>query len=103
MAVPSLVMNDLKSGMRKGGIGFAGVHVSNVEIRRMPPAVWERNEPEMPAATITKWNLSRSMDALEHDLESPLSKSESDSMSWQHVTAEPPGFVVINRYRKGPD
>jgi hypothetical protein len=103
MAVPSLVVNDLKSGMRKGGVGFYGVHISNVEIRRMPPAVWERHEPAMPAATITKWSLSPSLDALERDLERPLSKSEADSMKWQEVTAEPPGFVVINRYRKGPD
>jgi hypothetical protein len=102
MAVPSLVVNDLKSGMRKGGVGFYGVHISNVEIRRMPPAVWERHEPAMPAATITKWSLSPSLDALERDLERPLSKSEADSMKWQEVTAEPPGFVVINRYRKGP-
>ena len=103
MAVPSLVVNDLKSGMRKGGVGFYGVHISNVEIRRMPPAAWERHEPAMPAATITKWSLSPNMDALERDLERPLSKSEADSMKWQEVTAEPPGFVVINRYRKGPD
>ena len=43
------------------------------------------------------------MDALEHDLERPLSKSAADSMSWQELTAEPPGFVVIDRYRKGPN
>ncbi len=103
MAVPSLVMNDLKTGIRQGGVGFYGVHVSNVEIRRMPPAVWVRNEPAMPPTTIVKWRLSPSMDALERDLERPLSKSEADSMKWQEVTAEPPGFVVINRYRKGPD
>src|SRR6185369_5365920 len=38
MAVPLLVMNDLKSGIRKGGVGFTGVRISNIEIRRMPPA-----------------------------------------------------------------
>jgi hypothetical protein len=103
MAVPSLLTSDLKSGLRKGAVGFTGVHVSNVEIRRMSPAPWERHEPEMPATTITKWSLSPSMDALEHDLERPLSNSEADSMMWQEVTAEPPGFVVINRYRKGPE
>ncbi len=95
--------DDLKTGIRQGGVGFYGVHVSNVEIRRMPPAVWVRNEPAMPPTTIVKWRLSPSMDALERDLERPLSKSEADSMKWQEVTAEPPGFVVINRYRKGPD
>lgn len=103
MTAPSLVMSDLKSGLRKGGVGFTGVHVSNVEIRRMPPAAWERHEPEMPAATITKWSLSPSMDALERDLERPLSKSEAQGIEWQEVTAEPPGFVVISRYRKAPD
>jgi hypothetical protein len=43
------------------------------------------------------------MNALERDPERPLSRSEAESMRWQEVTAEPPGFVVINRYRKGPD
>ncbi len=103
MTVPSLVMNDLKTGIRQGGVGFYGVHVSNVEIRRTPPAVWVRHEPAMAPATIVKWRLSPSMDALERDSERPLSKSEADSMKWQEVTAEPPGFVVINHYRKGPD
>ena len=103
MAEPSLVMNDLKSGMRKGGVGFTGVHVSNVEIRRMPPAVWEHHEPAMPPTTITRWSLSPSMLAQEHDLERPLSKSEAHSMRWQEVAAEPPGFVVISRYRKAPE
>ncbi|MBV9686935.1 MAG: hypothetical protein JO096_06965, partial [Alphaproteobacteria bacterium] len=103
MAVPSLVINDLKSGLHTGGVGFYGVHVTNVAIRRMPPAVWERHEPAMPPTTIIKRSLSPSMDALERDLEHPLSKSDVDCMRWQEVTAEPPGFVVINRYRKGPD
>jgi hypothetical protein len=103
MAVPSLLINDLKSGMRKGGVGFTGVHLSNVEIRRMPPAAWQRHEPAMPPTTITRWNLSPSMLALEHDLERPLPKGEADSLGWQEVSAEPPGFVVISRYRKAPD
>ena len=105
MAVPSLVMNDLKSGIRKGGVGLQDgpFYVSNVEIRETPPAAWERREPAMPAATITKWALSPSMDALDRDLEHPLSKSETEGMKWEEVAAEPPGFVVISRYRKAPE
>jgi hypothetical protein len=103
MTVPSLVINDLKTGMHSGGVGFYGVHVSNIEIRRMPTANWERHELAMPPATIVNCRLSPSLDALERDLERPLPKSESDSMNWQVVKAEPPGFVVINRYRKDPD
>lgn len=72
MAEPSLVMNDLKSGMRNGGVGFTGVHVSNVEIRRMSPAVWEHHEPAMPPTTITRWSLSPSMLAQEHDPGAPI-------------------------------
>jgi hypothetical protein len=57
----------------------------------------------MPAVTITQWSLSPSLDALARDLERPLSKSEAATMTWQDITAEPPGFVVINRYRRSPE
>ena len=103
MDVASLMMNDLKSGLRKGGVQFMGSHISNVEIHPMPPAVWERHEPTMPVGIISRWLLSPSMDAQSHDLERPLSRSETDTMKWQEVTAEAPGFVVISRYRKPPD
>ena len=103
MREPSLVMNDLKSGIRKGGVGLAGAYFSNFEIRETPSLAWERHEPAMPAATITRWSLSPSLNAFERDLERPLSKSEAAAMNWQEVTAEPPGFVVINRYRKSPE
>jgi len=103
MRQPSLVMNDLKSGIRKGGVGLEGTYFSNFEIHETPPVAWQRHEPAMPAATITKWSLSASMDALERNLERPLSKSEAAAMKWREITAEPPGFVVVNRYLKGPD
>jgi hypothetical protein len=103
MREPSLVMNDLKSGIRKGGVRFAGTYFSHFEIRETSPITWERHEPAMPAATITKWSLSPSLDGLERDLERPPSKSEAAAMKWQDITAEPPGFVVIDRYRKSPN
>jgi hypothetical protein len=49
---------------------------SNFEIRETPPVAWGHHEPAMPPATITKWSLSPSLDALERDLERPLSKSD---------------------------
>ena len=105
MDVPSLVMGDLKSGIHKGAVGLKDgtFYVSNFEIRETPPVKWERHEPEMPAATITRWALSPSLDANVRDVERPLSKSEREGMKWQDVTAEPPGFVVISRYRKAPE
>ena len=56
----------------------------------------------MPAGTLTKWGLSPSYDALERNLERPLSITESNTIHWQDVEAESPGFVVINRYRESP-
>src|SRR5260370_31101581 len=104
MREPSLVINDLKSGIRKGGVGLEGAaYFSNFEIRETPPVAWERHEPAMPAATITKWSLSPSLDALDRDLERPLSTSEAAAMKCQDVTAEPPRFVVINRYLRSPE
>ena len=32
----------------------------------------------------------------------PLSPAPSQAVDWQKVEAEPPGFVVINRYRESP-
>ncbi len=56
----------------------------------------------MPAGTLTRWGLSPSYDALARNLELPLSSSESAGIHWQDVEAEPPGFVVIYRYREAP-
>jgi hypothetical protein len=103
---PVLVMNDLKSGVQKGQVALAvltgATYFSNFEIRSTPDAPWERRLPPMPPGTLTKWSLSPSFDALERDLERPLSPAESAAMSWQEVEAEAPGFVAINRYRESP-
>ncbi len=106
MDKPALVMNDLKSGIQKGQVALyvlTGVtYFSNFEIRTTPDAPWERHLPPMPPDTLTKWSLSPSYDALARNLEHPLSASESEAIHWQDVEAEPPGFVVIYRYREAP-
>jgi hypothetical protein len=56
----------------------------------------------MPPGTLTKWSLSPSYDALTRNLERPLAPSESNPIQWQDVEAEPPGLVVIYRYRQAP-
>jgi hypothetical protein len=51
MREPSLVINDLKSGIRKSGVRLEGAaYFSNFEIRKTPPVAWERHELAMPAA-----------------------------------------------------
>jgi hypothetical protein len=106
MDKPALVMDDLKSGVQKGQVALyvltGATYFSNFEVRTTPDAPWERHLPPMPAGTLTKWSLSPSYDALARNLELPLSPSESAAIHWQDVEAEPPGFVVIYRYREAP-
>ncbi|HKE55909.1 MAG TPA: hypothetical protein VKB46_04375 [Pyrinomonadaceae bacterium] len=106
MDKPALVMNDLKSGVQKGQVALhvlaGGTYFSNFEIRTTPDAPWERHLPAMPPATLMKWSLSPAYEALERNVERPLSANESASIHWQDVEAEPPGFVVIYRYREAP-
>ncbi len=106
MEKPALVMNDLKSGIQKGQIALAvltgATYSSNFEVREAPPATWEGHYPPMPPGTLTKWSISPAYDALARNLERPLAPSERDAMQWQEVEAEPPGFVVLYRYREAP-
>jgi len=106
MDKPALVMNDLKTGVQKGQVALyvltGATYFSNFEIRTTPDAAWERHLPPMPSSTLTKWSLSPSYDALERNPERPLAPSESEVLHWQEVEAEPPGFVVIYRYREAP-
>jgi hypothetical protein len=103
---PALVMDDLKSGVQKGQVALyvltGATYFSNFEVRTTPDAPWERRLPPMPPDTLTKWSLSPSYDALARNLERPLSPSESEAIHWQEVEAEPPGFVVLYRYREAP-
>jgi hypothetical protein len=106
MEKPALVMDDLKSGVQKGQVALAvligAACFSNFEIRATPDAPWERHRPPMPPGTLTRWSISPAYDALERRLEQPLSKAESAAIAWQAVEAEPPGFVVLYRYRDAP-
>jgi hypothetical protein len=106
MEKPALVMDDLKSGVQKGQIALYDLtgetYFSNFEVRTTPDVPWERHLPPMPPNTITKWSISPAYDALKRDLEAPLSAAENGSIKWQDVEAEPPGFVVLQRYREAP-
>jgi len=106
MDKPALMMTDLKSGVQKGQIALytltGATYFSNFEVRTTPDAPWERHLPSMPPNTLTKWSISPSYDGLARNLERPLTPAESDAMHWQDVEAEPPGFVVLYRYREAP-
>jgi hypothetical protein len=104
MDKPALVMSDLKSGVQRGQVALVvltgATYFSNFEIRTTTDAAWERRLPPMPPGTLTKWRLSPAYDALTRNLEVALPPSESEAIRWQDVEAEPPGFVVIYRYRE---
>jgi len=106
MDKPALVMNDLKSGIERGQVALAVLtgetYFSNFEIRTTPDAPWERHLPSVLPGTLTKWSLSPVYDALARNLETALTRAESDAIHWQDVEAEPPGFVVLYRYREAP-
>jgi len=106
MATPALVISDLKSGRQKGLLGLddltGATYFSNFEVRTTPDAPWERHLPPMPPGTLTTWSISPSYDALSRNLERSLTTAERDTMNWQDVEAEPPGFVVLYRYRTAP-
>ncbi|MGZ4901017.1 MAG: hypothetical protein ACXV8X_15265, partial [Candidatus Angelobacter sp.] len=72
------------------------------EVRTTADAAWERRLPPMPPGILTRWTLSPAYDAFARNLERPLTASESDAIHWQDVEAEPPGFVVLYRYREAP-
>lgn len=106
MEKPALVMNDLKSGVQSGQVGFAVLtgetYLANFEVRTTSDVPWVRHEPPMPAGTLARWSISPSYDALARNVEKPLTKAESESIQWQNVEAEPPGLVVLYRYREAP-
>lgn len=106
MDKPALVIDDLKSGVQQGQIALyvltGETYFSNFSVRTTPDVPWERHLPPMPPGTLAKWSLSPSYDALARNLERPLSPVEIDAIKWQDVEAEPPGMVVLYRYREAP-
>ena len=53
----------------------------------------------LPAGTIVDWELSQAVDAA---TQTPDMQPPSSGLTWQKVSAEPPGWVLISRYRAAP-
>ena len=106
MEKPALVVNDLKNGVQKGQVALAvltgATYFSNFEIRTTPDVPYVHRLPPMPAGTLTKWAISPAYDALQRNLERPLSAAEIEAIQWEEVETESPGFVVLYRYRQAP-
>jgi len=106
MERPALIMDDLKSGSQRGRLGLISLTgascFANFQVRTTPDAAWQRHQPPTPPGTIVRWSLSPAYDALARNLERPLAPAEIAQIAWQEVEAEPPGLVLVNRYRESP-
>lgn len=106
MEKPALVMDDLKSGIQRGQLGLAVLigetYFSNFTLTATPDAAWVRHLPPMPEGTLTRWSVSPPLDALQRNLEQPLTVAEVKGIKWQEVEAEAPGMVVLYRYYDAP-
>jgi hypothetical protein len=104
---PVLVIEDLKRGHSRGTVGLwagaNGGHFSNFAYRATPPGERrERRPAPLPPGVLTRWELSDAFDVAERDSETLPAPAELKAMKWQAVGVEPPGMVVIDRYRRSP-
>jgi len=99
---PTLVVPHLagvpgrKLGVWTGNFG-RGAYFSNV--RWTPRAPIAAVAAALPRGTIGDWELSDVFDAASLK---PEHLPSLTTMKWQPVQAEPPGFVLLNRYRRAP-
>ncbi|NIM91571.1 MAG: hypothetical protein GTO17_11560 [Candidatus Aminicenantes bacterium] len=103
---PALVINDLKHGVSKGGIGLHGpkdrtAFFSNFKYRIDNTLKFDPpHEIETPPGMITEWQLSQAFDATQINTEHYPTQEELDEARWQKVSTEPSGMANISRYVK---
>ncbi len=107
---PALVIDDLKRGRSKGGLGLkvtgpAGLayfadfkYRSDDSLKFNPPSV-----TETPLGMITNWELSQSFSYNLLDKKTYPSQDVLAKVEWKSVTSEPSGLINVARYaQKGP-
>ena len=104
---PVLVIEDLKRGYSRGSAGLSaganGGHFSNFTYKVEPGGEKHERKPSPVAAgMLTKWELSEAFDVVQKDPEAIPSAPDMKAKKWQLVGVEPPGMVVIDRYRRSP-
>ena len=107
MEKPALVMDDLKSGVQKGQVALYVLIGRDVLLELRDPDDARRALGAAPAADAAGHadeveHLARPTTRSRATLERPLTAAESAAIQWQDVEAEPPGFVVLYRYREAP-
>ncbi|MGH7287076.1 MAG: family 16 glycoside hydrolase [Myxococcota bacterium] len=97
---PAMVVSDLKRDYAKGGIGLwagpGGAWFSNLRYSAAPEAPPPpRTEAALHPGIVQRWELSEAFAA-----EDALPERLPAISGWQPVGVEPPGILVIDRYRK---
>ena len=99
LVVPQLAgVDGTGVGVWAGNFG-RGAYFSNFTVTPLPNAVSRSTPPALPRGTIASWELSPAVDA---ESVSPNTLPKLSSFTWQKVSPEPTGIVLINRYRVSP-
>ena len=102
---PSLVIPDLKQGYSTGSIGLwgqnGGGYFSNVTYTRDDANYSPEIKQDFLPGALTDWELSDAYDAA--DVDAGVYPAAPLNLKWEKVTAENPGLVVIQRYRRDPN
>lgn len=85
-------------GLWAGPFG-RGAYYSNIRYTPAARTVADTPAPPPPTGTILRWELSNLIEATEF---TPTRLPDLDRLTWEKVTAEPEGFVLVNRYREAP-
>jgi hypothetical protein len=102
---PTLVVSRL---VTSGGSGLGvwtgafgrGAYFSNLRYAPAPGSDRATPPPPPPAAgTLLDWEISQPIEA---EAFTPASLPDLGRLAWEGVTAEPEGFVLVNRYREAP-
>ncbi len=107
---PALVINDLKHGRTKGGLGlkvtgpigvayFADFKYRHDDSLEFEPPI----KTETPFGMITEWEVSQAFEYSYLDLKRYPPQDILKKVEWKSVSSEPSGLVNVSRYvRKGP-
>jgi hypothetical protein len=102
--VPTLVVPRVVSS---GGAGLGvwagafgrGAYFSNIRYFAAPGSSGTAPAPAPPSGAMLGWEISSPIEAADF---TPAILPDLGRLAWQHVEAEPEGFVLINRYREAP-
>ncbi len=99
LVIPRLVLGGSGAGVALWASNFGrGAYFSDVKYTP-DTAPYHRVTPALPAGTIVSWQLSQALDATAL---TPGTLPDLAKLTWDSVRAEPPGLVLVNRYRVSP-